>query len=340
MVATEKSPVGSGLRVLIIGVGSIGERHLRCFQACEDVRVAACESNVELGQAIGAKYDCPWFASLDQAWESGSFDAAVVCTPANVHIPVATACVERGWHVLIEKPLAVTLDGVEEFQRLADSKQRVVRVAYIHHSMLLNIRLRELLQTGVIGDPKHVSLVTGHHFPSFRPAYRTIYYNDHAKGGGAIQDALTHSVNLVEWLVSPVRSVFADASHQVLDGVEVEDTVNLIARLEDGVQASFALNQFQAPNELILSIHGAKGSLRGDLGRQRVGVFLHGDSDWQWEQLPEEPRDQGFIRQAASFLAAIHGEADLLATLGQGIQSLRVNLAALESAGTGVRIPL
>ena len=330
----------SARRVLIIGVGSIGERHLRSFQAFNNVQVAACESNAELGHAISAKYACPWFSSLDAAFKSGQFDAAVVCTPANAHTQIATACVERGLHVLIEKPLAVSLDGLEELQRMAVQCQRVARVAYVHHSMLLNLRLRELLQSGIIGEPKHVTMVAGQHFPSFRPAYRTIYYNDHSKGGGAIQDALTHSLNLVEWLISPICSVFADASHQVLEGVAVEDTVNLVARLAGGVQAAFTLNQFQAPNEFVLSVHGHAGSLRAELHRQRVGIFQHGDDDWNWEQLPSEHRDQSFIRQAGAFLAAINGEGDLLATLGQGIQSLRVNLAALESADTGAQVLL
>lgn len=66
--------------------------------------------------------------------------------------------------------------------------------------------------------------------PSHRPAYRTIYSNDHAKGEGAIQDALTHVANTAEWLVGPVDRLVANAGHQVLDGVSVEDTVHLLAK--------------------------------------------------------------------------------------------------------------
>lgn len=327
-------------RILVIGVGSIGERHLRCFQATGKVEVFICESNEALAGRISEKYGCPWYASVESALKAQSLDAAIVCTPAHTHIGIASLCLRRHLHVLIEKPLAVSMDGLEEFRKLAEESGRAVRVAYVHHCLLQFLALRDLLDQDLIGESRHVVVTTGQNFPSFRPAYREIYYARHETGGGAIQDALTHILNSVEWLIAPIASVFALGDRLVLDGVEVEDTVNLVAKLGNGALASFAINQFQAPNEATLSIHGARGSLRMESHQHRVGVMRHGDSDWQWTPVPTEERDAGFVRQAEAFLTAMEGGGNSLATLEEAMQTLRVNLAALKSVRTHQEVAL
>ena len=319
---------------LIIGVGSIGERHLRCFQESGLFTVAVCERNAELGRSIMAKYACPFYGTLEESLEAETFDLAVVCTPANTHIPIAMECVRRGLHVLLEKPLSVSLDGVAELKQLADARQRTIRVAYPLRAIPALLALKDLLLEEKLGKIRHLSVVTGQDFPRLRPAYRTIYYTRHETGGGSIQDALTHQFHTIEWLVSPIRSVFASAAHQVLEGVEVEDTVNLVATLDDGTLASFAFNHFQAHNESTITLNGTQGSARFEMHTQRLGLFPHGGSEWTWTDYSLEKYDQVFIQQAVYFLAAISGQDTPLATLDDALQTLKVNLAALESART------
>ena len=84
--------------------------------------------------------------------------------------------------------------------------------------------MRAAIIAGRFGKPLQVTVVAGQHFPTYRPAYREIYYRDRATGGGAIQDALTHMINAVEWIVGPTTSVVADAERLKLDGVEPSKT--------------------------------------------------------------------------------------------------------------------
>lgn len=342
--ASENAPPPSSnpsgrLRVAVVGTGSIGERHLRCFQATGRAEVIACEPNRDLGPAVAERYGCRWFATVEEALASGEgIDAAILCTPAHLHIPVALQCVEAGLHLLIEKPLAVSEEGIPQLQEAARERKRVVRVAYTMRSHPLYQRLRQRL--GEIGEPKQWVSTHGQHFPTFRPAYRQTYYTRHASGGGAIQDALTHNLHAAEWLLGPFTSIMADAERLVLEGVEVEDCVHLSGRMRGGVLASFALNQFQAPNETFLTIHGTGGSLRADLGRGRIGRFLYGDSDWCWETLPPVERDAVFVAQANAFLDALAGCPDDLSTLEEGHQTLKVNLAALEAVRTRREVTL
>lgn len=328
------------LSVLIIGVGSIGERHLRCFLATGLYEVSACDQNLELGAAISRRYECPFFPSLEAALTQGSFDAAVVCTLAPSHVPMAALCLKHGLHVLIEKPLSLSEEGISEMEDLAARKGLVVRVGYPGRVIPSLLTLQSWLSSGKLGEPKHVTVVAGQHFPTFRPAYQKIYYRSHDTGGGVIQDALTHHVHTVEWLIGPVRRVFASAAHQVLEGVEVEDTVNMTAVLEGEVLASFAYNHFQAPNEVTITVHGTNASARYEFHRFRLGLLVHGEADWEWTDQPLADRDALFVRQAESFHDATSGKPSPLSTVAEARQTMRVNSAALESARSHYEITI
>ncbi len=318
--------------ILIVGAGSIGERHLRCFQGLSRGAVAGCESSENVRRRIQETYGCEVYSSLEEALNAQTWRAAVICTPANTHISIARRCVEQGINLLIEKPLATSFEGLQELAAESERANLVVRVAYVHRSIAAVIKMKEFLSQGQIGEIKHVLAAAGQHFPSFRPAYASTYFARRETGGGVIQDAITHVVHAVEWLVGPFVSVFCDASHQALEGVEVEDTVNLMGRLRGDVPVALVQNQFQAANELTITIHGLKGSLRADFQNQRVGVWMRGEKNWVWSELPVEERDAMYIRQAGAFLDALDGKPDDLATLNDGWQTLKVNLAAMQSS--------
>jgi predicted dehydrogenase len=117
----------------------------------------------------------------------------------------------------------------------------------------------------------------------------------------------------------------------------VEDTVHITAR-HGGVLASYALNQFQAPNENVIQFNAAGGSVRIELHRQRWGKFAAGAADWTWHDTPVPDRDSHFIAQANAFLDQIEGQPAKLCSLEDAAQTLRFNLAALSSAETGTRV--
>jgi predicted dehydrogenase len=191
--------------------------------------------------------------------------------------------------------------------------------------------MRDAWQRGEFGRPLHVTVVGGQHFPLYRPAYRNIYYKDRATGGGAIQDALTHMVNAVEWIVGPATEVAADAQHLLLEGVEVEDTVNLIAR-HGRVMSAFSLNQHQAPNETTITVVGEKGTTRYEAQSSRWLMATEPGAEWSVRDACTLERDDLFVEQARRTLQAIAGAGPVTCTLEEGRQTLRVNLAVLEAA--------
>ncbi len=325
--------------ILIIGCGSIGERHLRCFQKTGRCEVSVCDANAKLLSEVSQRYGVPAFGSLTEAVQKRRFDAWVICTPAHTHLAIAREGAAQGAALLIEKPLSVTLDGLEETRAAIAQSGRFVAVAYVYHCFPWVAAAREFLQSDALGKPLHASVVAGQHFPTFRPAYRDIYYARHETGGGAIQDAITHIVNAMEWMIGPMTRVFCDAAHQHLEGVTVEDTVNVTAR-HGNVLASYAMTQFQAANETVFEIHCESGSLKIESHAQRWGSMKRGETEWTWNTTAPLERDDLFIAQANAFLDGMEGKACALSSFEEAVQTLRFNRAALDSAATGLPITI
>ena len=121
--------------ILIIGCGSIGERHLRCFQKTGRCTVTACDTNPALLSAMRERYGATGFATLDEALAASTYDAAVICTPAHLHLPMAKRLLGLGLHVFIEKPLATTVADAERVVACARANGRKLVIGYIlrHH---------------------------------------------------------------------------------------------------------------------------------------------------------------------------------------------------------------
>jgi len=327
-------------RVLIVGVGSIGERHLRTFKATGRVEPSICEANQRLRNTVAARYGVTrLYASLDEALKADLFDAALIATPSHLHIPMATQLVQAGKHVFIEKPLSLSLDGTDELMKLIEQKKVISAVAYTYRSHPALRSMKEAIDEGRFGQPVQVVGTWGQHFPKYRPAYREIYYTSRATGGGAIQDVLTHAINTGEFLVGPVDRVMADAAHQVLEGVEVEDTVHVVTR-HGSVLGCYSLNQHQAPNENTITVMCERGTARFNLNKACWHSMVEPETEWKKEFQFSLERDDIFVNQANLFLDLMEGKTKPACTVAEGLQTLRVNLTVLKVADNPNWTPL
>lgn len=329
-------PAAVDHRMMIVGAGSIGERHLRCFLATG--RAAACfaEPRKELRDAIAERYPAAVaFASAEEAAQQFGVTAAVVATPAPYHVPVALSLVDRGVHVLIEKPLAVTEAGVGDLIRATQARGVTAGVAYVYRNHPVLAEMRAAIVAGTFGRPLEMVVVAGQSFPTYRPAYRDTYYAKRESGGGAVQDALTHLLDAGQWLAGRVDRVVADAAHKQIEGVEVEDTVHVLARQGDDVLASYSLNQHQSANELTFTIVCERATVRFENHACRWRVMERPDTPWVEHGGAKLERDTLFRAQADAFLDAIEGKRPVLCSLDEGAATLRATRAILRSIDGG-----
>ena len=189
--------------------------------------------------------------------------------------------------------------------------------------------MKARLDAGEVGRVRHVLGAMGQEFPRYRPAYADVYYRDHATGGGAIQDAITHVTNLVQWCLGPETHVSCRAEHLVLPRVTVEDTVALTLRRPGEFLVSLTLNQFQKNNDVQVDFAGEEGTLRVDLRRAQVGICR--GEEWEWSAPHAAERDTHFISQANRFLDAVSGGESFPCTIAEGAETVRTIAGALQA---------
>lgn len=322
-------------RILVVGTGSIGTRHVRCMVNTGRADVGIVEPNATLRQSVAHAHSvCGAYANLDDALAE-DWDAAVIAVPAPLHVPIARRLAARDIGILIEKPLAVDEVGVADLVELVEQRRVPAAVAYVYRAHPAVQAMREAILSRRFGAPLQLIVVSGQNFPHFRPAYREIYYAHRAQGGGAIQDGLTHAFNACEWLLGPITRLAVDAAHCRLDGIEVEDTVNVLARHDDTVLASYAINHHQAPNESAITVVCQDGTLRLEIKRHTWKWMDEPCGTWHEEVAPIVAQDDWFIRQEHAFLDQLEGVAAPLCSLQDAWQTLRVNRAALASMDAG-----
>ena len=319
--------------ILVVGCGSIGERHIRCFGKQAGVQVSGCDLDAALREKIADAYGIACYPTIEQALESDQFTAAVVAVPAHLHISIGLQLVRSGLHLLMEKPLALNLDGMDEFVEAVEKNQVMVRMGYVYQFFPCFAGMKQYLSENDPGRLLQVLLSGGQPFSFYRPTYAKTYFNDRRTGGGLIHDGLTHFSNLVEWLFGPAQSLVCDYAHQALPEVEVEDSFGLMSR-NQGALVSYTFNLIQAPTEVSLEANFEKGSLKAEVHRQRWGWFGHDDESWTYFDAPMPERDTPFLAQARAFVDLLEAKPSSMATLEDGIRAVEVIEAAHRSKET------
>lgn len=331
------------MRILIAGLGAIGQRHARNLRALggEALELLAfrrrrlphvvTESlqrddsrNVETELGVSV------FEDLDEALAAGP-DAVFVCTPSSQHMEIAQRAAGAGCHLFIEKPLAHTLDGVGELRDTVAAGKLVALVGcqWRYHP---GVRwLREVLHGGGLGPLISADIDYAEYLPDWHPYedYRTSFAARAELGGGVVLTQI-HDYDLAWWLFGPPRTVTATGGHLSDLEIDVEDTVH--AQLDGGavpvsVRQSFAVR----PPRRTISVEGQDGSVTLDLLSGRVsshpriasaGAF----ADYQ--------RNQMFVDEAKHFLACMAGEETPAVPIEDGIAVLRLALSVKKAMRT------
>ena len=322
------------MRVLIIGAGSIGERHLRVLQSLHRcTKVEFCEPHPQRRAEIALRYSIPdasAFADLEAALASTTYNAAVIATPAPSHVAIGLRLTRLGIHHLVEKPLSLTLAGVDEYTRAVDKAGVLVAVGYVHRAHPAVAAIRQQIASGRFGKLLDLTFAAGQPFATLRPAYRDVYFAKPELGGGAINDMITHFYNMGDWLAGPISRLVTDAAHQTLAGVSVEDTVHTLARHQGGTMATYAINLYQHPNECFVTAVCELGTLRADYARRRWS-WTGEDGVWTHEAVSVPHGDEMYRIQNAAFLDAVEGRGHVLCSLKDAVRTLRVNMASHRS---------
>lgn len=216
------------LKVGVVGLGLMGERHARVFDKMPLVGLySLCDTNEVLCRDLGNRYGAKCYASLDEMLDDPELDAIDIALPDNMHLKAIELAVKKRKHIFVEKPMACLLSEAERIYELTEHYEKTFMIGHILRFDPRYAGARDAVQNGRLGDL--VSLYARRNSPVTGPL--------HYKGVTDLSmHVMVHDIDAVQWISdSRIVSVYAKASNRVLGKYQMTDCIHALATFENGM---------------------------------------------------------------------------------------------------------
>jgi predicted dehydrogenase len=323
-------------RVGLIGMGAMGRNHLRVLSELDGASlVAVCDQDASIVSAAHRKYGAHGYGSWLEMLDHEELDIAVVAVPTRFHREVGLAALDRGLHVLIEKPIAASL---QEGRELVDAASRSQRLLAVGHIERFNPAVRELQRRVGAGELGRVFQVHARRQGPFPARIRDV---------GVVIDLATHDLDVMCHLVdSEVNRVYGETAQRI--HTEHEDMLNALLKFDGGAVGVLQVNWLTPTKIRELSVLGERGLFLVDYLNQELTHFKNADIEMGWEALrhlrgvSEGEVIRFPIRQAEplklelrSFLDSVRDNRPVEVDGEAGLRALHLALALVKSASEG-----
>jgi predicted dehydrogenase len=283
--------------------------------------------------------------SLDEALRFRP-QAAVIASPASHHLDVALPLAQAGVHLLVEKPISSTIQGVSELIAVCKARGITLMTGYNLRFLPSLQRFRGLLEEKRVGRVLSVRAEIGQFLPSWRPGsdYRQSVSAKAALGGGVLLE-LSHEIDYLRWLFGEVEWVSAIQRKQSSLEIDVEDTAHLVLGFahetgEVPVIAALNMDFIRYDTTRTCTVIGMAGSLRWNALTGTVEIFEQGGNAWQTLFMHQHQRDDSYLAEWRHFLKCINDGGPPVISGHDGLAVLRVIEAARHSSTTGAVVPI
>ena len=335
----------------LVGCGRISKRHGELLgenQIAGAQLVAVCDKVISKAKVLSDKYSIPAYACLHEMMKMEKIDVVVVLTESGLHAQHTIELAPYGAHVVVEKPMALTLDDADSMIEACDEHGVKLFVVKQNRFNVPIVQLRKALKQGRFGK-----LIMG--TVRVRWCRPQAYYDQDpwrgtwAYDGGVLTNQASHHVDLLEWMMGDVESVFAKSKRALVD-IEAEDTAVVILKFRNGALGVIEATTAIRPKDLEGSI-----SILGETGSVEVGGFAVNEmKTWNFSEEFEEDREviekysvnppnvYGFGHQAyyEHVVDCLDNKTAQLVDGLQGRKSLELINAIYESIETGEEVSL
>ena len=334
------------VRLAVIGGGVIGRKHGELIAAHETCSLAGICDTDSTRRSLADGFNVPFYRDIEVLLEREQPEGAIIATPNGSHAALAEICARRSVHVLIEKPIADSLDGARHIVQAANEAGIHVLVGHHRRHSPLIQKARSIIQGGALGKLVAVSML----WALMKPAeYYAVDWRCKPPGGGPTFINLIHELDSLRFLCGEIREVYAQASSAVRK-LNVEDSLTISLSFENGALGSvLASDATPSPWSYEATTHenahyfhtdencyhffGALGSL----AFPRMELWRYADGDKMgWQHAMAKARQQvtrvdPLKSQLEHFCRVVRGEEKPIVDGRDGTRSLAAVLAVLES---------
>lgn len=285
-------------KILVIGAGSIGERHIRNLLSLGYSNIHVLRSrNLPLRTLPEEKIQI-----IETIHDHNlNFKAAFICTPTALHLSQAIMCAEKGIHLFIEKPLSHRLEDIDILKKLVLKNNIYIKVGYMLRYHPLMIQLKKIISQEQLGKLLSFNTHWGEYLPDWHPweDYRSSYAAKKELGGGAAL-TLSHDIDLVYWLIEkPLKEFYAMKNYASKLEVNVESGADFLLSYHHGLTGHIHLNFFEKPASRYMWFIFEEGSIYFDYYEAVLSIRTKEES--KEIKISDFDRNQLFIDQTKSF---------------------------------------
>lgn len=337
------------LKFALVGCGRIAKRHAELLGGNiidKATLVAVCDIDAEKAKAYGEKYSIPYFTDMHEMMKSVEIDVVTVLTESGYHAKHVIELAQYGKHIMVEKPMALTLQDADAMIAACENAGTKLFVVKQNRFNVPVVKLREARDQDRFGK-----LVLG--TIRVRWCRPQAYYNQDswrgtwALDGGVLTNQASHHVDLLEWMMGDVESVYAMANTALVD-IEAEDTAVVTLRFKNGALGVIEATTATRPKDLegSLSIIGERGSVEvGGIAVNEMKVWNFLEETADDKQVMERysvnpPNVYGFGHQAyyEHVVDVVENQKPQLVDGRVGRKSLELIIAIYESIETGKEV--
>jgi predicted dehydrogenase len=334
------------IRVGVIGAGQIASKqHIPELSTLPDARVQAVASRGELrAKAVAERYGVPRVYTGEHGWrrllDEEDLDAVIISTPNALRLEIATAAARAGRHMLIEKPIAMSLADGRQIVEAARRAEVMCMVGYQRRLKPIYQEARRLLREGAIGAVHMVHATLGHAGPENWAAHADWFFEPAQAGGGAVMDLGIHMADLVVWLLGEMPVGVAGATSRVEKRPPLEDQGICRLQFAAGALGVISVSWAMRPGVRRVEITGRRGRILADeVAPDGLVVEVEepepARQSWRFPPPPVNPAGAARSGVATAFIRALVTGTPPPATGADGLQGLAVVEAWYQSAATG-----
>ncbi len=341
------------VRIGVVGIGNMGSAHamqLYNGKVKGAVLSAVCDKNEARFALVDKHMDdtVSKYTSLTAMLADDVVDGVIIATPHYDHPELGIEVLNAGLHVLVEKPIGVYTKAVEALNEAAQNSDQVFTIMYNQRTNPVYQKVREMVQSGEIGELIRVNWVITDWFRS------DFYYQSggwratwEGEGGGVLLNQCPHQIDLIQWICGMPKRVRGFAHYGKYHDIEVEDDVTAYFEYPNGATGVFITSTGEAPGTNRLEISGDKGKLVVEKGiitfyRNRIGASefckttktgFDKPENWQCH-IPIVGEETGHVGIMQSFVDAILSGKEQIAPGLEGINGLSLSNAIHLSSWT------
>ncbi len=323
------------MRALIVGLGSIGKRHLRNLRAIlPTAEITVWRQHGRSGNDIDFYPQANKFVySLEDALNTRP-EIAIIANPASYHIKTGLELAHAGTSLLVEKPISNQVEAVSDLIELCTSQSLTLMTGYNLRFQPALQALQQQVREGIIGQVLCLQAEVGQYLPEWRPDsnYSQGVSAQRQLGGGVVLE-LSHELDYARWLMGEIATVSAQTKKLSDLAVDVEDTANIQLTFTSGAIGNLHLNMIQRDNSRTCKLIGTEGSLLWNGITSEVSLYSANTRAWQQIfATKDNDRNEMFVNELKHFLNCVTSGSKPLVTGEDGLRILEIALAVHESS--------